>query len=212
MAKAAPKKSQELPPQAFIVLSILLIIATGVVCYFVFYEPAVEERNRASVNLETKENELDTLRQQEKEYQAYRKESERLEARLAILQAKIPSSANELNHFLGSINQRARSSKVSKWTLFKQEGNIPKGEVDAIPIRMEFQSTYEAAISFFWELASMGDGMKSTNREQLINIHEVSITQDSSSKNDPTTTMVKVLCVAETYLYTGNDASAGGAK
>ena len=137
MAKAAPIKSQELPPQAFIVLSILLVIATGVVCYFVFYEPAVEDRNRANVNLEAKENELDTLRQQEKEYQAYRKESERLEARLSILQAKIPSSANELNHFLGSINQRARSSKVSKWTLFKQEGNIPKGEVDAIPIRWE---------------------------------------------------------------------------
>jgi Tfp pilus assembly protein PilO len=209
MAATTKAKSQELPLQAYAVLSILLVIATAAVCYLVFYQPAVEKCERAQKTLIAKEDELDTLKQQEAEYQEYQKESQRLEGRLSILQAKIPSSTNELNHFLGSINQRARSSRIAKWTLFKQEGNISKGEVDAIPIRMEFQATYEATIQFFWELASMGDGMKTTNKEQLINIHEVSITQDSSSKVDPTTTMVKVLCVAETYLYTGGN---GGGK
>ena len=216
MAKVTPtpKKNQELPPQAFIALSVLLVLATAAVCYFVFYDPKVEELKRAENNLVAKEAELDTLRQQESDYQAYRKESERLEARLAILQAKIPSSANELNNFLASINQRARTAKLAKWTLFRQEGNIPKGEVEAIPIRMEFQSTYESAIRFFWELASMGDGMTSTNKEQLVNIHEVTITQDNGAIKDPTMTMVKVICVAETYLYTGDGAAyqAGGAK
>ena len=210
MAESKSLTSQNIPPQVLIVLSVIIVIAGIAVGYLGFYDPAVTEQKRAVANLTAKENELEELQQQEAEFIAYQKESDRLQSRLGDLKSKIPSSAAELDHFLGSVNQRARSSKVAKWTLFKQDGNIHKGEVDAIPIRMEFIATYEAALQFFWELASMGDGIQGSNREQLINVHDVTISRESARSEEGNLTLVKVFCVAETYLYTGNTASGNG--
>lgn len=213
MAKnVTAKKTQDLPPQAYVVLSILLIIATAAVGYFAFYSKAKDELNREERQLAEKEDELAEIRQKEADYQAYRKECDRLENELSILQAKLPASSSELNHFLGSITQRARSSRVNDWKLFKQEDNISKGEVDAIPVRMEFQAPYDAAINFFWELASMGDGTKTSSREQIVNIHEVSMTREDRGNSDDSVPIVKVICVAETYLYTGGNANPNEAK
>ena len=145
------------------------------------------------------------------EYNAYRKDYERLQARLAILQDKIPSTANELNHFLDSVNQRARSSRITNWTLFKQEGTIPDGEISRIPIRMEFTAAYDAALQFFWDLSSMGDGGRGGNREQLININDISMTRENA-RGDASEPLVKVICVAETYLYTGKANQAAQQK
>ena len=215
MADIKSFNNQSVPPQVLIALAVIIVVAAAAFGYMGLYDPAVEDLQKAKKNLEQKANELADLQQQEAEFLEYQKESDRLTARLDGLKSKIPSSTAELDHFLGSINQRARSSKIAKWTLFKQDGNIHKGEVDAIPIRMEFISTYEAALQFFWELSSMGDGLKDTNREQLINIHDVTVTRESARKED-TATMVKVFCVAETYLYTGNiskpDAKKGRKK
>lgn len=210
MATSA-NKSQNMPPQVFVAFGIILVIASIIGGYFVICEPAINKLNTANRVYAQKLEELDDLQLQESEYVEFKKENERLEARLGVLQAKIPSTTDELNLFLGSINQRARSSRISKWTLFKQEGNIPKGEVDAIPIRMEFEATYEATLQFFWELATMGDGLKVSNREPLINIHDVNIERIAPKKDSPNT-MLKVICVAETYLYTGNTAPTGKKK
>ena len=196
-------QTQSIPPGVIYVLAFIFIVAAAAIGYLGIYGPAVDKNVAAQARMEQKEAELADVQQQEAEYTEYRKESDRLEKRLNDLKAKLPSTINELNNFLASINQRARSSRVSKWTLYKQEGNIHKGEVDAIPIRMEFVATYEATLQFFWELASMGDGVKINNREQLVNIKDVQITRETGRKEDMTT-MVKVISVAETYLYTGN--------
>ncbi len=215
MADIKSFNNQSVPPQVLIALAVIIVIAAAAFGYMGLYDPAKADLQKAQKNLDQKANELADLQQQEAEFLEYQKESDRLTARLDGLKSKIPSSTAELDHFLGSINQRARSSKIAKWTLFKQDGNIHRGEVDAIPIRMEFIATYEAALQFFWELSSMGDGLKDTNREQLINIHDVTVTRESARKED-TATMVKVFCVAETYLYTGNiskpDAKKGKKK
>jgi len=201
-----PNSAPSVPPGVIYILGVLLIIAAVSIGYLGIYGPSVDKNDAAKSRLSQKKSELEEVKQQEVEYIEYRKENDRLEKRLADLKTKLPSTVNELNNFLASINQRARSSRVAKWTLYKQEGNIPKGEVDAIPIRMEFVASYEAALQFFWELASMGDGVKVNNREQLINIRDVQITREPSRKEDMTT-MVKVISVAETYLYTGNTAA-----
>lgn len=211
MADSKSLTSQNVPPQVLIALAVIIIIAAAAFGYMGLYEPAVADLQKAQKNLQTKVNELEELQQQEAEFLEYQKESDRLSARLESLKSKIPSSTAELDHFLGSVNQRARSSKIAKWTLFKQDGNIHRGEVDAIPIRMEFIATYEAALQFFWELSSMGDGLKETSREQLINVHDVTMARESSRKED-NTTMVKVFCVAETYLYTGNISQPNSKK
>ena len=212
MANDKKAQSQTIPPQALIVLGIILIIAAAAIGYFGVYDPAAVELERATSNVITKQNELDDVRQQQVDYQEYRKASERLEKRLGDLKAKIPSTSQELNNFLASISQRARSARVAKWTLYKQEGNISKGEYEAIPIRMEFVASYEAALQFFWDLASMGDGVQNSNREQLINIRDVQIVRDKGVTADSLQTLVKVNCVAETYLYTGNAAAAPNGK
>ncbi|GEM_PF-2427553 len=211
MAKKQVKQGQSVPPGVIYTLCVILIIAAVAIGYLGIYGPSVDQNEAAKARLEQKKSELIDVQQQEAEYLEYRKENERLEKRLADLKTKLPSTINELNNFLASINQRARSSRVAKWTLYKQEGNIPKGEVDAIPIRMEFVASYEAALQFFWELASMGDGVKVNNREQLINIRDVQISRETSRKDDMST-MVKVISVAETYLYTGNNPATAPNK
>ena len=212
MAKnVSVKKNQDLPPQTYLVLSFLLVIATAAVGYFAFYSTAEEDLKREQQQLQAKENELAELEQQEADYQAYRKEYDRLENELSVLQSKLPASSSELNHFLGSITQRAKTARINDWKLCKQEDNVSKGEVDAIPIRIEFQAPYDAAINFFWELASMGDGNKTSNREQIVNIHEVTMTREDRGSTDDLVPIVKVICVAETYLYTGDTANAAPA-
>lgn len=202
------KQVQSLPPQVVYIISVVVVIIAVLIGYFAIYEPATEDLENARFSLNESKAKLNDLRQQEAQYNAYKKENERIEARLAILQDKIPSTANELNHFLDSVNQRARSSRITNWTLFKQEGIIAAGEVSKIPIRMEFTAPYDAALQFFWDLASMGDGGRTSNREQLININDLSITRENPKNDDPEP-KVKVICVAETYLYTGKTNPVG---
>ena len=205
------KKSQGTSASVLIVLSVLIVIGAIAVASLGVYGPAKDRLESTQASLSAKQQELDDLREKESTYQEISSQNERVERRLQVLQEKIPSTTNELNHFLDSVNQRARSSRVGKWTLFKQEGEIAKGDVTVVPIRMEFTSTYEAALQFFWELASMGDGIKTSNREQLINIHSLTMTRENSRDNE-LETQVKVLCVAETYRYKGVGGSGAAKK
>ncbi len=208
-AKAAPKQLNASSPEVIVIMLVLFMIIVPIAFYFGFYSDLATKRNNTKSRIVTLQNEIVQLKEQEAQLVEIRKEKERLESRLNILRAKIPSTADELNYFLDSVNLRARSSRVSKWILFKQEGLIPHGEYSALPIRMEFEATYEATIQFFWDLATMGDGMKNNSREQIINIHEVQINRTNNDKKDGLT-LLKVNCVAETYLYTGATAAAGG--
>jgi Tfp pilus assembly protein PilO len=207
MAKTNEKQRQSIPPQAFGIIGVLLVIAAVAIGYLGIYEPAVEEYEKAQNRVIQKQNELNDLQIKEAEYNESRKEKDYLERRLDDLRAKLPSTTEELNHFLASINQRSRSARVTKWILYKQEENVSKGEYEAVPIRMEFLAKYEAAIQFFWELASMGETGKQNNREQLINIREVEIKREATNKSAVEGVLVNVQCVAETYLYTGNNAN-----
>ncbi|MCL2325579.1 MAG: type 4a pilus biogenesis protein PilO [Proteobacteria bacterium] len=198
MAKTAAKPKQAAKSETTLALIIIVIVAIGIVFYFFFYSEESSKLESANSNIAKLRVTLEELKVQENQLVEIRRENDRLERQLSALRAKIPATTDELNLFLDSVNQRARSSRVSKWTLFRQEGLIPKDEVSAVPIRMEFMSTYEAALQFFWDLASMGD----SSREQIINIREVSIERQSGSRGEEGT-LVKVSCVAETYLYTG---------
>ncbi len=208
MAKEKAKQVQSIPDAIVYVICVVIVAVVSIVGYMAVYLPAVDKLSHSRAQLREKEAAYDSLKAQEDEYNVFRKENERLEARLAILQDKIPSTTNELNHFLDSVNQRARSSRITNWTLFKQEGIVADGEVSRIPIRMEFTSPYDAAIQFFWDLASMGDGGRGGNREQLINISDLNITRENA-RAEGTEPQVKVICVAETYLYTGKADAAG---
>jgi len=198
MAKTATKTKQATKSETTLAAIIVMIIVIGIAFYFLIYADSSDELKRANKNIAALRTTLDELKVQENQLVEIRRENDRLERQLSALRAKIPATTDELNLFLDSVNQRARASRISKWTLFRQEGLIPKDEVSAVPIRMEFMSTYEAALQFFWDLASMGD----SSREQIINIREVSIERQTGSKGEEST-LVKVSCVAETYLYTG---------
>lgn len=196
MAKTNEKQRQSIPPQAFGIIGVLLVIAAVAIGYLGIYEPAVEEYEKAQNRVIQKQDELEDLQIKEAEYNESRKEKDYLERRLDDLRAKLPSTTEELNHFLASINQRSRSARVTKWILYKQEENVSKGEYEAVPIRMEFLAKYEAAIQFFWELASMGETGKQNNREQLINIREVEIKREATNKSAVEGVLVNVILFA----------------
>lgn len=202
MAVSKLSSSQNIPPFAWVVVGVLFLCAGFFIGYLGIYQPKVDQLNNARNTLAEKTQVLANLQMQEKQYKEFADQKTGLETQLSILQSKIPSTANELNHFLDSVNQRARSSRITNWMLFKQEGMIANGEISTIPIRMEFSASYDAAIQFFWDLASMGDGMTGSNREQLINIHDLTMTRESM-RNEETEPQVRVTCVAETYLYNG---------
>ncbi|MBQ9244389.1 MAG: type 4a pilus biogenesis protein PilO [Proteobacteria bacterium] len=204
MAKELQKLNvQNIPFGGYVFIGVLMIVGAIAVGYLGIYEPSQEDLVRAEQALHNSEQTLEDLEYKEAECNLYSKEKDRLEKRLRDLSAKLPNTDEDLNLFFKSVDTRARSSRVSRWILFKPDGRVPKGEVDAIQIRMEFVATYEAALMFFWELTSMGDGVKINNREPLINIRDVSIQRENSSGKESLTTLVKVSCIAETYLYTG---------
>lgn len=213
MAKKTTKKQSDLSPETQLGVLVILALLLPLGFYFFFYSDKSEALERKELSVERLTSEIVELKQRESQLLAIREESRRMEARLSVLRAKIPASTDELNFFLESISQRARSSKISKWTLFKQENLIARDEVSAVPIRMEFISTYEAAVQFFWDLASMGDGFKTSNREQIINIKELQIErQSTSNKEESVSALLKIRCVAETYLYTGQKIPTTGGK
>lgn len=207
MAKATTATKPQTPPEAFIIILVLLMIIIPAIFYFMFYSDLTAKRDNTIRRIDAIRQEKVQLQEQESQLVEIRKEKERLESRLSILRAKIPSTALDLNYFFDSVTQRAKASRVSRWVLFEQEGQIAHGEYAEIPIRIEFEATYEAMIQFFWDLANMGDGMKNNSREQIINVQEVQITKASRSNKDDSDTMLKVTCVAKTYLYTGGSAS-----
>ncbi|MBR4986021.1 MAG: type 4a pilus biogenesis protein PilO [Proteobacteria bacterium] len=212
MAKPQKLTVQNIPFGGYVFIAIMMIVGAIAVGYLGIYEPSQEEYLRAEQQLQNNETQLEDLEYKEAECNLYHKENERLEKRLANLSAKLPSTDEDLNIFLKSVDTRARSSRVQRWVLFKLDGRVPKGEVDAIQIRMEFVATYEATLMFFWELTSMGDGVKINNREPLINIRDVTIRREEGSNGKASlTTLVKVSCIAETYLYTGRTAAEAAA-
>lgn len=204
---AQDKTAQTIPSSVRVGIGVIFVILGAVIGYMLFYAPAVAERDKAKKSIDAKKVQLADIKNRESQYNQFRRQNEYLEKRLDSLKAKIPSTVDELNNFLASVNQRARASKVSRWTEYRQEENISKGDYIAVPIRMEFEATYESGLQFFWDLASMGDSVALGNREQLINIRDVEMTKIKNSDKDSSVTMLKVACVAETYLYTGSGAN-----
>ena len=207
MAKAKTAPKQVTAAEAVPVLLGVLVIVVPMIFYFMVYADLETQENNARNNIITLQKEIHQLQKQSEQYEMLKEERANLKRNIDKLQSKLPATTDELNYFLESVNQRARASRVSKWVLFKQEGLISHGDYSSLPIRMEFEATYEAAIQFFWDLATMGDGMQDNSKEQIVNIREVHMERMSNSQ-DAGVPMLKVNCIAETYLYTG--AKAGG--
>ena len=108
------KKSQGTSASVLIVLSVLIVIGAIAVASLGVYGPAKDRLESTQASLSAKQLELDDLREKESTYQEISSQNERVERRLQVLQEKIPSTTNELNHFLDSVNQRARSSRVGR--------------------------------------------------------------------------------------------------
>lgn len=201
-------------PQQWLLVILIFMVVIAVAFYFLFYKNKQSDLETLTNKVQVLDNDIAALKVREGQLMETRKEAERMESRLAVLRAKIPETADELNYFLASISQRAASSKIEKWSYFKQEGLIYQDEVAVVPIRMEFEATYEAAINFFWELSSMGDGLKTGSKEQIINIKGVRMERKAVNNVSDLVALLKISCVAETYLYTGikADAQAQGVK
>ncbi|MFA5624184.1 MAG: type 4a pilus biogenesis protein PilO [Bradymonadales bacterium] len=197
-------------PQQWLLVIFIFMFVIALSFYFLFYKNKQSDYETLKQKMVTLDRDIASLKQREGQLMETRKEAERMEARLAILRAKIPETSDELNYFLSSISQRAASAKVDKWNYFKQEGLIAQNEVSVVPIRMEFEATYEAAINFFWELSTMGDGLKTGSKEQIVNIRGVRMERASQSgASKDLQGLLKISCVAETYLYTGTQLQAG---
>jgi len=207
--KKSANQSIQATPELFIGLVVVAILLVGVVFYMNVYSEKTAQIEAMNANIQSLQTEVADLEVQQSQIIEINREKEQLTKRLAVLRAKIPSTEDELNYFLESVNQRARSSRIAKWILFKQDDPVAHDDYSALPIRMEFEASYEAMLQFFWDLASMGDGTAENSREQIINIKEVEIQKSTqNNKEDVATTLLKVNCVAETYLYTGKSAAS----
>ena len=198
-------KNASVPMAAWIAVAFFIVIVAVVVSYFVLYQPAQERLDRAMTAKEQAEFDLEELKIQEAVFDDVKAENDRLTKRLDDMKSTLPSSEDELNHFLASISQRARINHIVNMDLFKREKNIPREEVNVIPIRMEFKTTYDNVINFFMDLSNMGDDTYASNREQIVNIRNLELKRDYKTASNRGTLQVK--CVAETYLYTGASAS-----
>ncbi len=205
--KSAANQSIQATPELFMAVVVIAILLVGVVFYMYVYSEKTAQVEALNVNIQSLDTEVSTLQAQQSQIIDINREKEKLTRRLDTLRSKIPSTEDELNYFLDSVNQRARSSRISKWILFKQDDPMAHDDYSALPIRMEFEASYEATLQFFWDLASMGEGTAENSREQIINIKEVEIQKSTQNNKDATTTLLKVNCVAETYLYTGQTAA-----
>lgn len=206
MAKApakAPKQLSASSPEVVVVLLVVFMIIIGVVFKMAVYDDLSAKKNGSQARIGSLSMEIAQLKEQKAQLDVYRNELKSLEQNLSKLKQRLPSTEEDLNLFLQSVDQRARTSRISKWLLFKQEGIVQHGDYAAIPIRIEFEATYDAMIQFFWDLATMGDD---NSHEQIVNIQEVEITRSNSSDKKDNATMLKVNFVAETYIYTGGSS------
>ncbi len=187
----------KIPPLYVVLGFVVLMLAAGAYFYFMIYTAKVSEITAVETQYKqqlTRAVELEDTRRNLLEVQA---KADRLKRRLDLLKAKLPESQEDLNEFLSAISQRGQNARLDRWIKFEQEPLEPYGEVDAVPIRMEFNATYDAAAAFFWELSTMGEGVKTGGKEQIVSVVEIEV--DQASKAAPG--VVKVKCLAKTYLY-----------
>ncbi len=207
---AAPTKSKagsEVTVQQQLFLFGILIVGIGIVFYMMFYVDAAKKIDRMEIETQTIDVEIAKLEESKQLMNETQEEALRLEQRFKILKQKLPATTDELNYFLSSISQRAQNAKVSKWELFRQEGLEERGEVSAVPIRMEFLATFQGGTAFFWELSDMGNEQKNVSKEQIVNVRRLTISRpqkkDPKKDIDADELNLKFTCIAETYLYTG---------
>ena len=197
---AAKKKVNiSVPPQQVALLVMLLMVIVGALFYFLVYKAKEEELKQLNVQLTMQTSRIAELEDTRQNLLKVEQRATKLTARLETLKAKLPADQEELNEFLSAISQRAQNARVTKWLLFDQHATEAAGEVSRVPIEMQFLASYDAATAFFWELSTMGEGVRSGGKEQVVNVTNVSFERrDEDPKG-----LLFVTCMAETYLYQG---------
>jgi len=186
------------PMQAFLGM-LMLMLLLGAAFYFLLYSPKDDEIKKLNQNLASTNSEIAKLEDKRRNLLAAQEEADKIQARLKLLQARLPSSQEQLDEFLSDVNQRQQNARVHQWMRYEPLEPVPDGEVDNIPIQMEFLASFDAASAFFWELSEMGSDDKGGTKEQIVNVRDVSIVRDDSTESG----LVRVSGIIETYLYTG---------
>ncbi|MDX9719839.1 MAG: type 4a pilus biogenesis protein PilO [Myxococcota bacterium] len=202
-AGAKKKLAFNIPPLQIALGLLLLMVVLGGLFYFFMYRAKIDEIKKKSQELTVQTSEISRLESQRVNLLRVQERATRLQKRLDLLRAKLPSNTEELNDFLSSISQRAQNARVAKWVSFQQGEPEPFNEVSRIKINMSFLASFDAATQFFWEISAMGDGVKAGAKEQIVNVQELSMVRATEVENRG---LLKVDCVAETYLYDPNAA------
>ena len=190
------KRQIKIPPLQIALLLLLAMVIAGALFYFMLYKPKENEIKQLNQQIVQQTSQLGELQDTRRNLLAVQEKASRLEKRLELLKSKLPENQEQLNEFLSSISQRGQNARISKWLLFEQHDPEPAGEVERVPIVMEFTATYASATEFFWELSNMGEGLKTGGKEQIVNVREIAIKKDTKEPS-----LVHVACVAETYLF-----------
>lgn len=204
----AVRKAPTIQPMQAALLLLMLMLMLGALFYFLVYSPKDDEIKNLNAQITQVNSKVASLMDQRQNLLARQQEADKIRARLSLLQDRLPSSQEDLDEFLSDINQRQQNARVHQWMRYEPMPPTPDGELEKIPIRMEFMASYDAASSFFWELSQMGADDTTGGREQLVNVTEFSIARDEGSKSSG---LVHVSCVAETYLFRGEGQGSADA-
>lgn len=202
----AVRKSPTIQPMQAALLLLLLMLVIGALFYFMVYAPKDDEIRKIDAQIAQNNSQRVSLLDQKQNLLARQQEADKIRARLKLLQDRLPSSQEELDEFLSDINQRQQNARVYQWRRYEPMPPVADGELERIPIQMEFLASYDAATAFFWELSQMGADDTTGGREQLVNVTQFAISRTDSLPSG----LVQVSCVAETYLFRGTQPGADG--
>jgi len=198
-SRAAATTGQKIAP-AHVVLGLLLVmVVIGVMYYFFVYTEKDKEIEGLSAQINQLNLRVAELEDTRRNLVAVQEKAKQIETRLAQLQARLPSTVEDLNEFLSDISQRKQNARIEQWIRYTPQNPVPMGEINKVPISMNFIATYDAASEFFWELSAMGEGLKTGGKEQIVNVGSIKVER----KQELGKGLVNVSCVVETYLYTG---------
>ena len=217
-APAAPKGRAgggglQIAPLQVILIGVVVMMAIGAAFYFLVLKKKDDQIKSVNTEVSTLSTTKANLEDQRRNLTRVQDQAERIRKRLTLLQDRLPTSQEQLDEFLADINQRQQNARVEQWLLYAPQPSVPDGEIERIPIQMEFLATFDAATAFFWELSAMGADDKSYSREQIVNVTNFGFRRDDSLG----TGLVRVSCVAETFLYKGGapkpaDSDSGSSR
>jgi len=181
------EKITKLPNKQKIALLLLLLIAEGVILFFLLIKPKYAELKEVEARLNDLQNQVQENRKIAANLPALQKEYVRLEGELKAALTELPNQ-KEIPGLLTSVTDEGKRAGLD-FLVFRPRAEEPREFYAAVPVDITISGSFSSVGNFF---SAVG------NLPRIMNISNVDF---SDIRHQGDRTQMKVTCLATTFRF-----------